>query len=56
MLPYRLGQSYDLWQKINDFVYEIYPKAKSEWNFPGKKYGWSFRIKDNRRAIIYFLP
>ena len=21
-----------------------------------QKYGWSFRIKDKRRAIIYFLP
>ena len=27
-----------------------------EWNFPGKKYGWSYRIKDKKRAIIYLLP
>ena len=37
-------------------VYEQYPRATEEWNFPGKKYGWSFRIKDKKRAIIYLLP
>ena len=33
-----------------------YPQGLAEWNFPGKNYGWNFRIKDKRRAIIYFLP
>ncbi|MCW3089983.1 MAG: hypothetical protein JWP81_1052 [Ferruginibacter sp.] len=37
-------------------MYLKYPGAVSEWNFPGQKYGWSFRIKDKKRAIIYFLP
>ena len=35
---------------------EPYPDGKAEWNFPGKKYGWSYRIKDKKRAILYFLP
>jgi len=26
------------------------------WNYSGDKYGWSFRIKDKKRAIIYLLP
>lgn len=37
-------------------VFEKYPKGLAEWNYPGKKYGWSYRIKDRKRAIIYFLP
>jgi hypothetical protein len=37
-------------------VLQKYPNGLSEWNYPGKKYGWSYRIKDKRRAIIYFLP
>jgi hypothetical protein len=37
-------------------VFEKYPKATEEWNFPGKKYGSSFRIKEKKRAIIYLLP
>jgi hypothetical protein len=51
-----LGASYELWQKIYDFVFSKYPDGLAEWNYPGKKYGWSFRIKDKKRAIIYFLP
>ena len=37
-------------------VLSKYPGGTEEWNYPGKKYGWSFRIKDKRRAIIYLLP
>ena len=51
-----LGSKAELWKKIEDFVFNSYPGGKAEWNFPGKKYGWSYRIKDKKRAIIYFLP
>ncbi len=51
-----LGDKYELWMEIRDRVYEKYPEGIEEWNFPGKKYGWSFRIKDKRRAIVYLLP
>ena len=27
-----------------------------EWFYSGKKRGWSYRIKDNKRAIIYLQP
>ncbi len=51
-----LRESYNLWNTLRDYVFEMYPAAKEEWNYPGKKYGWSFRIKDKKRAIIYFIP
>ena len=51
-----LGKTYNLWQDIINLVYLKYPNAVSEWNFPGQKYGWSFKIKDKKRAIIYLLP
>jgi len=51
-----LGQVFDLWQHIHKFVHEKYPSALDEWNYAGDKYGWSFRIKDKKRAIIYLLP
>ena len=51
-----LGDKYSLWMEIRDRVYEKYPEGCEEWNFPGKKYGWSFRIKDKKRAIVYLLP
>ncbi len=51
-----LGSSVILWLEIEAYVKQQYPKALCEWNFPGAKYGWSFRIKDKKRAIIYLLP
>lgn len=51
-----LGSTVGLWKDIHKFVFEKYPSGLEDWNFPGKKYGWSFRIKDKKRAIIYFLP
>lgn len=51
-----LGESYESWMEIRSFVLSVYPKAVEEWNFAGQKYGWIFRIKDKKRAIIYLLP
>ncbi|PKL84519.1 MAG: hypothetical protein CVV22_12510 [Ignavibacteriae bacterium HGW-Ignavibacteriae-1] len=55
-LKLALGESYDIWTRLNDFVLERYPKGILNWNYPGKKWGWNYRIKDKKRAIIYFLP
>lgn len=52
----KLGSNYNLWQQVHALVLIKYPKGLSEWNYPGEKYGWSFRIKDKKRAIIYLLP
>ena len=53
-LPNSTSNKY--WSQIKKYVLEQYPDGICEWNFPGKKYGWSFRIKDKKRAIIYLLP
>jgi len=49
-----LGDTYQLWQLIKDYVISEYPKGFEEWSC--SKYGWSLRIKDKKRAIIYLLP
>jgi uncharacterized protein DUF3788 len=51
-----LGPTFSVWTQIQDFVLEKYPKGLAEWNYPGKKYGWNYRIKDKKRAIVYLLP
>jgi hypothetical protein len=51
-----LGNAFPLWQLLKDYTHAKYPNAIDDWNFPGEKYGWSFRIKDKKRAILYFLP
>jgi hypothetical protein len=56
MLSRALGDLYSIWMEIRSYVINAYPDAIEEWNFPGQKYGWNFRIKDKKRAIVYLLP
>ncbi|WP_321322509.1 DUF3788 domain-containing protein [Labilibaculum sp.] len=55
-LQEQLASLYPLWEQIAESVRKKYPNPKEEWNYPGKNYGWSFRLKDKKRAIIYLLP
>jgi hypothetical protein len=51
-----LGKTASLWMQIKEQVYSLYPRAVEQWSYPGVKYGWSFRMKDRKRAILYLLP
>ena len=51
-----LGTTYDYWQTFAEHTHKLYPKATEEWHFSGEKFGWSFRIKDPKRILIYLLP
>lgn len=55
-LALALGDTYELWKQIENATMQLYPAGNKEWNYPGKKFGWSFRIKDKKRALIYLLP
>lgn len=56
LLKDALKDSYKLWQKIYKYVHSNYSDAIDKWNYTSAKYGWSFRINDKKRAIIYLLP
>jgi hypothetical protein len=51
-----LGDTLVLWQSVANFTRVSFPLVKEEWNFPGEKYGWSFRMSDKKRVIVYLLP
>jgi hypothetical protein len=51
-----LGDLARLWNEIVEYVKAQFPSAAEEWKFPGAKYGWSFRLKDKRRNLIYMTP
>ena len=55
-LKIALGNTFELWKNFEEFTLENYPDAKVEWNFSGEKFGWSYKIKDSKRVIIYLLP
>jgi hypothetical protein len=51
-----LGSTYALWKQVEEFTVAEYPGAISAWHFSGDKYGWSFRISDKKRVLVYLLP
>lgn len=51
-----LGDTFELWQILASYAKKAYPDAVEEWKFSSEKYGWSFRISDKKRVIIYLLP
>lgn len=51
-----LGETVEIWKTFEEFTKEHYPTAMVEWNFSSEKFGWSFRIKDHKRVILYLLP
>ena len=55
-LEIALGITYNIWQHLSDFTKKQYPDAIEEWNFSSEKFGWSFRLKDKKRVLIYLLP
>jgi hypothetical protein len=55
MLEQALGAKYENWQSIIDFVLKHQKNAEEVWNF-GKSFGWSLRIKDPKRIMVYMTP
>jgi hypothetical protein len=51
-----LGATFGFWQSLATFTKNAYPKATEAWHFSGEKYGWSFRVSDKKRVLIYLLP
>lgn len=51
-----LADCYLYWKQLKKFVLHHYPTATEEWKHSGKNYGWGYRLKDNKRVIIYLTP
>ncbi|HYM59973.1 MAG TPA: DUF3788 domain-containing protein [Thermoanaerobaculia bacterium] len=51
-----LGKAARHWQQIIAHVRDLYPPIAEEWNFAGAKYGWSLRLKQEKRIVVYLTP
>ncbi len=51
-----LGKKHTLWQSLRAYTFKLEPKANEEWKYPGKNYGWNYRIRDAKRVLVYFVP
>ncbi len=50
-----LGSTAALWKQLVDWMAEQ-GVGESEWNSSGAKYGWSLRLKQKKRNIVYLIP
>jgi hypothetical protein len=51
-----LGRSAPLWSRLRENLQSSHGPLDEAWNFAGKNYGWSFRLKRKARAIVYMTP
>lgn len=49
-----LGSKYKLWKELRSYTLEKVKGATEEWSY--SKFGWNYKIKDKKRAIIYLMP
>jgi hypothetical protein len=56
LLQAAVGETFSLWKDIENYTLSLYPEAKKEWKFSGQKHGWSYRISDKKRVLVYLLP
>jgi hypothetical protein len=56
MVKDAIGIKYEDWKAIIAFVMNNHKGCEEIWNFAGKAFGWSLRIKDAKRVIIYLTP
>ncbi len=55
-LAVAIGKSIRLWSEIRGHIFERYGKVVEEWSYSGKNYGWSWRAKQGKRALVYLIP
>jgi Protein of unknown function (DUF3788) len=51
-----IGTTITIWKEIETYLNEAYPKVTSKWHFTSTKLGWSFRMSDSKRVLVYLLP
>ena len=51
-----LGRSFALWSGLIDHAASKYAPLDEAWNFAGANWGWSLRLKQKKRTILYLTP
>ncbi|UOU96794.1 DUF3788 domain-containing protein [Chryseobacterium daecheongense] len=51
-----LGKNYINWEELFYFTLNTFPESTFGWHYSGQKFGWSFRISDKKRVLLYLLP
>ncbi len=51
-----LGDTVGIWRELTAYTNKLHPGTIDEWHYTSEKYGWSFRLSDKKRVLLYLLP
>ncbi len=51
-----LGAKASLWRELKQAIADDYAPLTEEWVYAGKTSGWSLRLKQKQRAVVYLTP
>ena len=51
-----LGDSQDLWDELKSQMEQQFQSLSVNWGYSGKKWGWSLRLKQRARTVLYMTP
>ena len=51
-----LGRSSVHWDRLIAHIESEYAPLDKTWNFAGAKWGWSLRLKQKKRTVLYMTP
>lgn len=51
-----LGRTHVHWARLQASLQQQHGPLVEEWNYAGKSFGWSFRLKEKKRVLVYMTP
>jgi hypothetical protein len=51
-----LGSRASLWRDLTQGIAVQHAPIAEEWVYAGKNHGWSLRLKQKKRAVVYLTP
>jgi hypothetical protein len=51
-----LGRASGLWTDLKAALQAAHGPLVEQWSYAGQAYGWSLRLKEKKRALIYMTP
>jgi len=51
-----LEATYTLWEDLKSQIATQFDPLSVDWGFAGKNYGWSLRLKQKKRTVLYMTP
>lgn len=51
-----LGKSQKVWRHLIARMGAVYGPLSEDWSLSGAKYGWSARLRQKKRTVLYLIP